>query len=439
MDFWSNIFIVRLIKEILRALMGVVEQARAYWEAYIFVGHAGTFLAWAFLAFIAILVLRWGFARAGALAYEAEGGPGHRAYRVIANSLILVSFLLLIAAAFNLQPGNLVQLAVFIPFITIVGAHIAWFAADRLARMSGWRAGGRFLERVAANRTAYYFILPTLVMLGVFNYIPAGMIVFLSFSEYEVGGTPEWVGLENFVRLFTEDPVFWKSMFNMLLFVGFQTAVTLTVPLIVAELIVHLKTERARYYCRAVFLLPIVVPMVIIFLIWEYFYSDTGLVPLLGHALGFGDALEGLLSRPQTALFAVMLVGFPFVHGVNLLIYYAGLSNISESVWEAAKLDGATPFARFLYIDIPLLARQFKLLLILSIITGVQAFENVLVMTDQGGPGWQTMLPGLYMYRSAMAFREFGYACAVGLFLFLIVLSLSLMVNRYFSDKEKHD
>jgi raffinose/stachyose/melibiose transport system permease protein len=117
--------------------------------------------------------------------------------------------------------------------------------------------------------------------------------------------------------------------------------------------------------------------------------------------------------------------------GINLLIFYAGLSNIDEAVWEAAEMDGAKPFTRFFMIDLPLLLRQFKLLLILGIIGGVQAFENVLVMT-QGGPGWQTMLPGLYMYRSAMSFNEYGFACAVGVALFLMVLSLSLVVNRGF-------
>lgn len=349
--------------------------------------------------------------------------------------LVALAFAILIYArvATGLtEPG---QRPVFFILAIVSGLHLAWFTGDSLCHLAGWRKGSRFFDRILLNRTAYYMVLPTFILIGTFLYIPALSIFYYSFFDYDLGGTKDWIGLDNYRRMLG-DEIFWKSAGNLGIFTVMQVSFTLAIPLIVAELIFHLRTERMRYYMRAAFLVPLVVPMVIIFLIWGYFYSDAGLISLLGHAIGLGDKFEGLLSRPQTALWAVVMVGFPFVMGINLLIFYAGLSNIDEAVWEASELDGAKPFKRFLLIDLPLLTRQFKLLLILGIIAGVQAFENVLVMT-QGGPGWETMLPGLYMYRSATSFNEYGFACAVGVALFLTVLSLSLVVNRGFPSNER--
>lgn len=312
--------------------------------------------------------------------------------------------------------------------LVVTGLHLFWFIVDIGSAVFGSVRGRSLCSRIAANKTPYYMLLPTFITLGLFLYLPAFSIFYHSFFAYDFGTDKLFIGLENYHRLL-QDGIFWKSMKNMVIFNLLGITFSLIVPLLVAELIFHLQSERSRYYMRAVFLIPMVVPGVVTASIWLYLYSDTGLFALLGRTIGLGDSLEGLLSRPQTALYAVIFVGFPFVHGINLLIFYAGLSNVDEAVWEAARMDGANPLKRFFLIDIPLLARQFKLLLILGIIHGIQAFESVLVMT-MGGPGWETMLPGLYMYRSAITFNEFGYGSAIGVILFLLVLALSLAVNR---------
>jgi raffinose/stachyose/melibiose transport system permease protein len=360
----------------------------------------------------------------------------------VRNSRYFGIMVLIGLAAFLVVTGHTVtgygeprQLLVYVVLLGLCLVHLGWFAVDLASSAMGWQRGMLFINRVRANRVAYYMLLPSLLLLAVFLYTPAITIFYYSLHAYDLGGRNEWIGLGNYIDLYSGE-VFWKSAGNMITLTVVTVILLLIIPLIVAELIFHLQTERMRYYLRAAFLVPMVVPGVIIFLIWGYFYSDAGLIPLFGHSIGLGDRLEGLLSRPQTALYALIFVGFPFVAGVNLLIFYAGLGSVDESVWEAAKMDGASALTRFFRIDVPLLTRQFKLLLILGIIGGVQAFENVLVMT-QGGPGWQTMLPGLYMYRSAMSFSEYGYACAIGVTLFIFVLVISLAVNRAFSTAEK--
>lgn len=424
-SFWEPVWdfpLVTLLRATAVAFWRILMQAAGFFTTA-FGGDAGPWLVASLLLLAAAIGLNFVHSRIESRPGRARGGVYFGTFGLIALALAL----LLIGGAFTSFQGPAQRLLFFLLGIAS-GLHVIWFGGDLLCHGLKWRRGGDYFKRIAQNRTAYYMVLPTLLLLGTFLYVPAITVFYYSFHEYDMGGTSKWLGLGNYVRL-AGDEIFWKSMGNLAILTFLGLFFTLSVPLFVAELVFHLKTERMRYYLRAAFLIPMVVPGVVMFLIWGYFYSDAGLIPLFGHAIGLGDALEGLLSRPQTALYAVVFVGFPFVMGINLLIFYAGLSNIDEAVWEAARMDGAKPLRRFWLIDLPLLARQFKLLLILGIITGVQAFENVLVMTH-GGPGWETMLPGLYMYRSAISFSEFGFACAVGVILFLLVLILSLAVNR---------
>lgn len=429
MEAYLNFFkaVFSLVTATFQAVWTILQQAGAFFESA-FSGETGAWLLGGGVLLAVAGLFNYVQSRIEARHLRHARPRGLAYYGSFA--LIGLAFGILVyaevAKGFS-EPG---QRPLFLILAIVSGLHLAWFTGDFLCHRLNWDKGGAFFRKIVLNRTAYYMVLPTFILIGTFLYIPAVSIFYYSFFAYDLGGTKEVIGLGNYVRLLG-DEIFWKSAKNMALLTVASVSFTLAVPLIVAELVFHLRTERMRYYLRAAFLIPMVVPGVIIFLIWGYFYSDAGLIPLFGHAIGLGDKLEGLLSRPQTALWAVIFVGFPFVMGINLLIFYAGLSNVDEAVWEAAEMDGAKPLRRFFTIDLPLLLRQFKLLLILGIIGGVQAFENVLVMT-QGGPGWQTMLPGLYMYRSAMSFNEYGFACAVGVTLFLTVLVLSLAVNRGF-------
>jgi raffinose/stachyose/melibiose transport system permease protein len=425
MDTFRNFPLISLLEATLRAFGRIFQQAGGFFRNA-FGGESGVWLGAAVAILVAAVAVHIIHARMAAR-HPQPPRPRGGAYFVLFGLLAVALAVLLLARWTTdfAQPG---QTPLFFMLAMVVGLHLFWFVGDFASHATRWKNGGRFFEKILRNRTAYYMVLPTFILLGTFLYLPAVTIFYYSFFEYDIGGTKEWIAFGNYARL-VSDEIFWKSMGNMAVLTMIGVSLSLAVPLVVAELIFHLRTERMRYYLRAAFLVPMVVPGVIIFLIWGYFYSDAGLIPLFGHAVGLGDRLEGLLSRPPTALYAVIFVGFPFVGGINLLIFYAGLSNIDESVWEAARMDGASTWRRFVGIDLPLLLRQFKLLLILGIIGGVQAFENVLVMT-QGGPGWETMLPGLYMYRSALSFGEYGFACAVGVILFLLVLVASLVVNR---------
>lgn len=282
----------------------------------------------------------------------------------------------------------------------------------------------------------YGLIAPTFALLGVFSLVPFLWAFWTSFSDYEVGGETRFVGLANYVEYLT-DPTFLPSFANMALLTLLHLLIVLVAPLFVARMIFALSSERARYLYRLLFLAPIVVPGIAGTLIWRgMIYNDHGLVNEVLRSLGMGDLARGWLSDPQMALWSVALIGFPFAGGVNMLIYYAGLSGIPVEVQDAAHLDGAAGLRKFFRVEFPLLMSQVKLLVILTIMGGVQGFEGMLALT-KGGPGFKTMLPGLWMYLNAFSFQRMGYACAIGVILFLLIMGLTVLNLKYLRSAEE--
>jgi raffinose/stachyose/melibiose transport system permease protein len=289
--------------------------------------------------------------------------------------------------------------------------------------------------RLSRSFPLYALILPSFVLLGVFALVPFVWAFWTSFFDYEVGGDKTWVGLANYGE-YMSDPTLWPSFVNMGLLTVFGIVVVATVPLAIAKFIFSLSSDRARYLYRVLFLFPIVVPGIAGTLIWRgMIYGDTGLINETLRALGQADLSRGWLSEPSTALWAVAFIGFPFAGGINILIYYAGLAGIPDSVHDSAALDGASGLRKFFSMEVPLVLSQVKLLVILTIIGGVQAFEGMFVLT-RGGPGFSTMLPGLWMYFNAFSFQRMGYACAIGVVLFLLILALTAINLKYFRSSE---
>ncbi len=291
------------------------------------------------------------------------------------------------------------------------------------------------LRRLASKLSTYALIAPTFVLLAVFSLVPFLWAITTSFFDYEVGGEFKFIGVANYVEYFS-DPTLLPSLGNLLFLAGFSLLTVCSAPLIIAKLIFSIKSERARYIYRLLFLIPIVVPGVAGLMIWQgMIYGDTGFLNELLRVAGREDLTRGWLSDPRTVLWAIVFIGFPFAGGINILIYYAGLTGISESIHEAAELDGANGVRKFLRIDVPLVMSQMKLLVIMTVIGTVQGFEGMFILT-KGGPGLKTMVPGLWMYMNAFSFQRMGYACAIGVFLFLIILGLTILNLKYFKSTE---
>ena len=276
----------------------------------------------------------------------------------------------------------------------------------------------------------YLLLLGPVGFLFTFNYIPAFSALYHAFTSWDVGAESTWVGLANFREILT-DPVLHKSVLNLLKLGTFAFIVNLTVPFVLSEMIYHLKSERISYLCRVAVVMPMIVPGVVAIMLWGYIYSDAGVLTELLTNLGLQDYVYGWLTHPKTALWAVAFVGFPFASGVSTLIYYAGLTNIPGSILEAAELDGLGSMGRIVRIHIPLVLQQFKLLAILSMIGVVNGFELVYLLTKDGGPGYETMVPGLYMFLNGFSYQRMGYASAIGLLMLAFLLLFTVSLNRF--------
>ncbi len=283
----------------------------------------------------------------------------------------------------------------------------------------------------------YALLGPTFILLLIFNYYPAFLAVFRSFFNWDIGGESVFIGLNNFIELFS-DPVFIASLVNITKLTVFIMIVNLTIPLFTAELIFSVKSKRWNYLLRVLFVIPMVVPSIVIWIIWKFIYSDAGLLTGFLELINKPEWIYGWLSHPDTALLSVAFVGFPFAYGFNVLIYYAGLTNIPVSMLESAKLDGANPLQMFFRIHLPMILSQVKLLLVITMIAVIQGFETVYILTYDGGPGYETMLPGLYMFFNGFTFKRMGYACAIGVVLFAVMLVFTLLNNRYIRSSQEY-
>ena len=219
-------------------------------------------------------------------------------------------------------------------------------------RRNGW-ADSSALSRdqgVNAKRSwrlkPYLFLLPTFALLLTFNYGPPFYAMVRAFyQETPTGDRTFFVGLTNFVKLW-HDEVLWISFGNMAILLCFNVIVSVTTPLLVAEVLYSIKNRVARHWYRIMLILPMVVPPLVAMLIWEFIFDPTlGLLNRLFQILNLPP--QGWLQDPKIALYCFMIMGFPWVPGINVLIYLAGLNNISESVMESSKLDGAGVVRRF--------------------------------------------------------------------------------------------
>lgn len=280
-------------------------------------------------------------------------------------------------------------------------------------------------NRLRSGWPAYLFLLPTLLLVGYFAYTPAYTALTRAFTDWDGLNVPTFTGLENFRRALT-DPVMGEASRNMGVWVVLGTLLALLPPLCVAELIFHLRGQRRQYAYRTLFVLPIVIPSLVLLLVWGNFYRSDGLLNTLLGAVGLGGLRHEWLNDPHTALYSLILLGFPYIDAFNFLLLYAGLQAIPEDVFEAARLDGATGWRRVLRIDLPLLRPQLGLIAVLAIIGNVQYFTSALVLTS-GGPGSSTTTPALLMYYTATRDGEYGYAMAIAVLLMLLVVALTLL------------
>lgn len=270
------------------------------------------------------------------------------------------------------------------------------------------------MGKVLGNKK-YIFLLsaPALILLAAFVIYPIINIVIMSLQKTN-GLTPaQFIGFENFKKLFLDEAFIRANMASLglcILAVVFNACLAIAVSILICTL-----GPRTQKLLRTAFVIPLVLSISVISQLWlTIYHADWGLLNNLLKIMGLGFLQNEWLINPKTAMICIAIVGMWWMFGMDMLMAYSGIKAIPESYFEAAQLDGAGFFSTVRYITLPLLKDVAKTCVTISAIGGLFTFPQVFIMTG-GGPGDLTQTVMMYMYRQAFSNQRYGMAAAVGL------------------------
>ncbi len=275
------------------------------------------------------------------------------------------------------------------------------------------------------NLTGYAFASPWLLGFLVFTLYPMCSSLYYSFTNYNTMKAPKWVGLRNYIIIFTSDPLFWKSLWNTIYYAVLSVPLGIAAGVLIA-LLLNQKVKGMRFF-RTIFYLPTVVSSVAVSLLWMWILEPN--FGLLNNFLkNFGIIGPGWLTDPAWSKNSLILMSLWTVGG-GMLIYLAALQDVPESLYEAATIDGAGAFTKFFKITLPMITPTLFYNLITGIIGGLQVFSQAFIMTN-GGPSYSTYFYGYHLYNKAFTEYQMGYASALAWILLVMTLGLSLIVFK---------
>jgi len=283
----------------------------------------------------------------------------------------------------------------------------------------------------AQSRAAWTFLSPALLLIAVFFAVPVIAAFLLGFTDFDLYAladleTVRITGVANYRTLLTS-PLFWQALRNTAEFALIGGPLSIAVSL-AAALLVNARATRFKPFFRSVLFMPFVTTLVAVAIVWRYLYHPQyGLLNWMLGAVGIGPV--DWLGNPTFAMPAIMLVAIWKGFGYNMLVFIAGLQNIPEDLYEAARLDGATPWQQFRHVTLPMLRPTMFFVTIITMVGFFQLFAEPYVMT-QGGPLRSTTSLVLLMYEEGFRWWRMGYAAAVAVVLFLVILSFTLLQRR---------
>lgn len=268
----------------------------------------------------------------------------------------------------------------------------------------------------------YLFVAPQVLGVLIFVVIPVGLAIFYSFHEWNIfAGELSFVGGENYAAL-VNDPRIPTVLRATLIFSGGVVVLNLALGLLLAILLN--RKFRGVTAFRTIFFSPVVVSVVAWTLVWSLLFQDNGAINGLLAVVGIDG--PNWLRNETTAMFAVIFTQMLRSIGINLVLFLAALQGVPEELYEAARIDGASSRTIFFRITMPLISPTLLLTSILTIVSALQAFAMISVLT-QGGPGISTTVLVYYMYLQAFSFNEIGYGSTVALLLFSFVVILTVL------------
>lgn len=290
---------------------------------------------------------------------------------------------------------------------------------------SGTR-GGFHLNVSARNQIlGLLFVSPWLIGLLAFTAYPILASLYYSFTLYDVINAPRWIGLQNYVFMLTQDPQFPITIYNTIYMVVVGLPLAIVVSFLLAALLNNPILGRPVF--RTIFFLPSIFPVVAVAMVWLWLYNPN--YGLINSALAsWGMQVIPWLSSPALAKPSLILINI-WSQGTTIVIFLAALQDVPRELYDAAKVDGANAFHRFLHVTIPLCTPSILFVLITGLIGWFQYFTLPLIMT-QGGPMQSTNVYAYYLYQNAFTFFKMGYASALSWILFMIIVTFTFIAFR---------
>lgn len=287
---------------------------------------------------------------------------------------------------------------------------------------------GRTKDAIAG----YIFILPSTILILTFSIIPILMVVYLSFTKFNVMQPAVFVGLDNYIRMFS-DMFVRAGIINTLIYTAIVVPVQTVLSMIVAEVLASRFRNRFGGFVKSTMFIPVISSSVLVGSLWLLLLAtDNGAI---NQILGlFSIQKINWIGTTDTALISICMASIWKNVGYFLVIFYAGIMDISPTIYQVARVDGASKMQQFFFITIPLLKPVTLLVVVLGTIWSFQVFDLVHTMTN-GGPGRSTVTLVLTVYNTA--FKEFsmGYASAISVLLFVIIMLISLVQKLFFKEK----
>ena len=289
------------------------------------------------------------------------------------------------------------------------------------------------MNKVMSNKwIIFLYTFPALFLIAVLIVVPLILSGYFGLMDWDGIGAMEFIGLENYIAAL-QDMKFWNSAWHSFLLAIFS-ALSLLIYLAVA-LILASKIKGANLL-RKVYLLPMLLSSVAIAQLWIKMYNPSnGMINSILTGLGV-DNPPAWLAEPSIVLYAIFIPIIWQYAGFYILIYYAALKNIPESLVEAAKVDGASPLQIAFKVKVPLIMNVFKVTIVLSIVGSLKYFDLIYVMTN-GGPNGASEVMASYMYKLAFANNDFGYGSAIGFSLLIITLIVTVIIRKLTETKEE--
>ena len=291
------------------------------------------------------------------------------------------------------------------------------------------RRGRRLNLKQREALTGWLFVSPALIGFGIFTFGAILYSLYLSFTDYDMFGTPEWVGLENYIKAFTNDEYFYQYFGNTFYFAIVLVPVVLVISLFLAILI-NKKVGRLTKAYRVALFLPSITSTVAVSMVWLWIFNpDMGILNNFLTAIGFHNP-PMWLSDPEWSKPALIIMRVWQMSGYYMLLFLAGLQTIPETLYEAAEVDGASSWQRFTRITVPMLSNTTFVVVILLIIESFNMFESIFVMTE-GGPLGSTSTIMYYIYEQGFMSYNMGYASALAWIFFALILVFTLIQFRF--------